>query len=118
MDGEYPFDYELVDPLINEADLRAQGYQYVIYFVKGEGRTVREFLDYETDEESNAYATINYQNGRSEVRTLPIQRKVYKYYLKHLVSGTTYLGTEWDAGEEWRQALINHIRSFKNGTQR
>ena len=115
LDGEYPFDFVLVDPSISEEELKKDGFQYVLYNAHSQAKNVHDLLGYESDKSISVYATIHHEKNKNEVRTIPLDQYVYKYYLKHLISGTTYLGTEWDVSATWRQALLNHLRSYKKG---
>ncbi|MDH5604372.1 MAG: hypothetical protein OEY51_10540 [Cyclobacteriaceae bacterium] len=112
----YPFAYGLVEGNIPEPELLSQGYQFILRHVKAPLLTTRDFLGYEHQEGVTAYMSSVRNGDEVEMKAIRIQEEVYKYYIKHIRSGTTYLGTEWDVDHTWQEALKNHINSMKNKT--
>ncbi|MDH5400189.1 MAG: hypothetical protein OEX02_18700, partial [Cyclobacteriaceae bacterium] len=110
----YPYEFGLVDALDSDVELTRMGYSYVFRYVEGPGELVKDLLKYSKEQGVTDYVTIKWRNDASAVKTIPITDKVFKFYIKHLRSGTTFLGTEWDADISWQEALINHINSFKH----
>ena len=90
----YPFQYEFVDYQKGEDLLRRAGFQYVLLCLYAPEASVKDLLDYQ---------------GASEAGS----QMVYKFYMRHIISGDIYLGDEWDAASTRQQALSNHINNFK-----
>jgi hypothetical protein len=62
----------------------------------------------------SAIASITYPDGGdAQLKNIPSQTPVYKFYFKHIDSGNVFLGTKWDADITWEQALKNQYRAFK-----
>lgn len=102
--ASYPFQYELVDPMKAEDQLRKAGFQYILLRIKTSEKTIRDLLNYSSDKEADArIQTLNGSKGEP----------VYKYYIKHIYSGDIYLGTGWDAAPSWDTALENHIYNLR-----
>ncbi|CAD5269223.1 conserved hypothetical protein [Imperialibacter sp. EC-SDR9] len=111
---DYPFKYELVEYDGDDKKLYNAGYQYVLLNLNTTGYTIREMLNYEVDKNETDYITMKTSNGKTILRTIPVHAPVYKFYVKHLVTGDVYLGTKWDADETMDEALGNYIQNFKD----
>jgi RNA polymerase sigma factor (sigma-70 family) len=111
---DYPFKYELVEYDGDDKKLYNAGYQYVLLNLNTTGYTIREMLNYEVDKNETDYITMKTSNGKTILRTIPVHAPVYKFYVKHLVTGDVYLGTKWDADETMDEALKNYIQNFKD----
>ncbi|NJN41443.1 MAG: hypothetical protein HC811_03585 [Flammeovirgaceae bacterium] len=61
----------------------------------------------------SAISSVTFPNGQLQLKTIPKETVVYKYYIRHIDSGNTFLGTKWDADIRWEDALRNHIKNFK-----
>jgi hypothetical protein len=110
----YPEKYKFVDSIPeNEKDLKKLGVQYVMHYVRCRGKTAKELLGYDVTRGESAYGSVTFPNGVPQVKTIPVQTPVYKFYIKHIESGNTFLGTKWDADESRVQAMKNYIMSFK-----
>ncbi|NJM24968.1 MAG: hypothetical protein HC859_05110 [Bacteroidia bacterium] len=113
MFADWPFKYKFVEPNVLEPDLRKQGSLYVLRFVYARGSIARELLGYPVTDSETAFATVAYPNGLPQVKNIPADAMVYKFYFKHIDSGNVFLGTKWDADTSWEQALKNHLKAFK-----
>jgi hypothetical protein len=111
---DYPFKYELVAYDGDDKKLYNAGFQYVLLNLNTTGYTIREMLNYEVDKNETDYITMKTSNGKTILRTIPVNAPVYKFYVKHLVTGDVYLGTKWDADETADDALKNYIQNFKD----
>jgi hypothetical protein len=60
-----------------------------------------------------AYASITFPGGQLQLKTIPAQTEVYKFYFRHIDNGNVFLGNKWDADENWLDALRNHVLGFK-----
>lgn len=109
----YPFKYQLTEPGLSERELRAKGFLYVVTYVHARGSAVRQMLDYDISKVESAYVSVAYSDGQPQLKNIPADVPVYKFYFKHIDSGNIFLGTKWDADTAWQQALINHIAAFK-----
>ena len=113
LDLAFDYDFELVDPALSDEELDKMGFLFVLKSASGPVREVRKLLDYEEEEDVTGYVTIRYTGDQSQAVTLSLRDNIFKYYVYHIKSNTTYLGTEWDGDLGWRQALLNHLRSIK-----
>lgn len=109
----YPYKYEMVAFDGDEKKLYNQGFQYVLMYLNTTGFTIKEMLNYEVDRSETDYITVKTKDGKSILRTIPVHAPVYKFYVKHLVTGDVYLGTKWDADETMDEALENYIQNFR-----
>lgn len=108
----YPYKYKLTEPGIPERELRKQGYLYVLYFVHARGSVARKVLGYNTGKQESAYVSVTYPAKEPQMKSIPSDTPVYKFYFKHIESGNVFLGTKWDADVTWQQALQNQLTGF------
>ncbi|HEX5170301.1 MAG TPA: hypothetical protein VFW11_14085 [Cyclobacteriaceae bacterium] len=111
----YPFKFKFTDPGVPEKELRQKGFLYVLCFVHTEGSIAKEILGYDTSKPESAYVSVTYPQDATQpqLRNIPADMPVYKFYFKHIESGNVFLGTKWDADISWQQALRNHLMAFK-----
>ncbi|HQQ95625.1 MAG TPA: hypothetical protein PLX35_00105 [Cyclobacteriaceae bacterium] len=109
----YPLKYKLTDPGTDEKELRRSGCAYILCFVRTRGVAARQVLGYDMNQRETAYASITFPGGQLQLKTLPAQTEVYKFYFRHIDNGNVFLGNKWDADEEWLDALRNHVLGFK-----
>jgi hypothetical protein len=109
----FPFQYQLVDATADEKELRKQGMLYTLCFIHARGKASKQILGYDMSKSESALASVTYPNGQLQLKTIPSQTPVYKFYFRHIDSGNVYLGTKWDADISWQDALNNHIRGLK-----
>ena len=109
----YPYEYTLTDPTLSEAELRKQGLYYVLRFVNARAHVAKRLMGYPVSQSSSAIVSITYPGSEPQVKNIPINRQVYKFYFKHIDSGNTFLGTKWDADETWQQALLNQLKAYR-----
>jgi hypothetical protein len=109
----YPYKYTLTEPGLSEADLRKQGYLFVLRFVRARAGVAKQVLGYDVTKSESAIASISYASDQPQVRNISVNADVYKFYFKHIDSGNVYLGTKWDADESWQQAIVNQLRGMK-----
>jgi hypothetical protein len=111
--ANYPFKYALVDNSIAEPDLRRQGYFYILRFLHSRGPVAKQLLGYETSQAETAVVSITFPNGLEQVKTIPSDRPIYKFYFRQIEFNNVFLGTKWDADLTWQQALQNFISGFR-----
>lgn len=109
----YPFKYSLVDASVPEPELRKQGMFYILRFVHSRGPVAKELLGYEVREAETALVSVTYPNGAEQLKTIPAETPVYKFYARQIEFNNVFLGTKWDADVTWQQALRNFIVGFK-----
>lgn len=110
---EYPYKYELTEPGIPEVELRKKGFFYVLSFIHARGTITRDLLGYDVSKGETAIVSVTYPTGQVQVKNFPAEQPIYKFYFKHIDSGSVFLGTKWDADITWEQALRNQLRGFK-----
>lgn len=110
---KYPLRYQLVDPAISEKELRNKGFLYVLCFVNTRCNMAKELLGYSVKQSESAFVSVTYPNGQVQLKTIPANMPVFKFYVRHLDSGNVFLGGKWDADTTWQQALLNYIKGFK-----
>jgi hypothetical protein len=110
--------YSLTDPTTDDKDLRKQGYPYVLCYVHTRNAAAKQILGYDMTKSESALASVTYPNGALQLKTIPSETPIYKFYLRHVDSGNVYLGTKWDADVTWQEALRNHIKGgYKSETK-
>ncbi len=110
---DYPYKYELTEPGIPEVELRKKGFFYVLSFVYSRDIVARDLLRYDTSIKEKTIVSVTYPNGEAEAKKYTPEQMVYKFYFKHIDSGSVFLGTKWDADLTWEQALRNQLIGFK-----
>lgn len=108
----YPFKYGMSEAGLDKTALRRKGFHYLLCYVHTRGSIAKELLGYPPSGE-NAITSVTFPNGELQLKTIPSEIFVYKFYLKHIESGNVFLGTKWDADIRWEDALRNHIKGFK-----
>jgi hypothetical protein len=109
----YPLKYKITDAGTDEKELRRTGCAYVLCFVRTRGVAARQVLGYDMNRRETAYASITFPGGQLQLKTIPAQTEVYKFYFRHIDNGNIFLGSKWDADENWMDALRNHVLGFK-----
>lgn len=85
----------------------------MLCFVNTRGQAAKEVLGYDLSKGEKSYASIAYPDGQLQLKILPRDQSVYKFYFRHIDNGNVFLGTKWDADINWLDALRNHILGFK-----
>ncbi|HEU5290750.1 MAG TPA: hypothetical protein VFU05_08925, partial [Cyclobacteriaceae bacterium] len=109
----YPLRNQLVSHDVSDKELRTQGFLYVLCFVNTRSGMARELLGYPVRKSESAFVSVSYLGGPVQLKTIPADTPVFKFYVRHIDSGNVYLGTKWDAETTWQQALQNFIKGFK-----
>lgn len=109
----FPVKYELVDPALSESDLSSRGFITVLRFVHTRGLVAKKILDYDISQMANSIASVVVVSGEAELKTIPAEDTIYKFYIKHLEYGNLFLGNKWDADTSWQTALINHLQLMR-----
>lgn len=111
--ANYPWKYKITEAGTDERELRKQGFSYVLCFVYTRGQAAKEILGYDMTKAESAYASIAFPSGQLQLKTIPADKEVYKFYFRHIDNGNVFLGNKWDADLTWQDALRNHILGFK-----
>jgi len=111
--NNYPLKFKMTDPGIAEKELRRQGQLYVLGCIYARGSVTKELLGYDMTKSESALLSLTFQDGQQQLKNIPSNTPVFKFYFKHIDSGNVFLGTKWDADITWQQALLNHIRGMK-----
>jgi hypothetical protein len=109
----YPFKYKLTEAGLAESELRKQGYLWVLRFVNTRDRLAKNLLGYDMTKSPSAIVSVMFKETEPQVKNIPANSMVYKYYFKHIDSGNVFLGTKWDADETWQQALLNQLKGLR-----
>lgn len=111
--ANYPLRHKIVDTGSDEQELRKKGFLYVLCYVHTRGSAAKEVLGYDLSKGEKSYASITFPDGQLQLKILPGEQPVYKFYFRHIDNGNVFLGTKWDADTQWLDALRNHIIGFK-----
>jgi hypothetical protein len=111
--NNYPLKFKMTEPGIPEKELRRQGQLYVLGCIYARGSVTKELLGYDMTKSESALLSLTFQDGKQQLKNIPSNTPVFKFYFKHIDSGNVFLGTKWDADITWQQALLNHIRGMK-----
>jgi hypothetical protein len=109
----YPLRYQLTDNTMSEKDLRTKGFLYVICVMHGRSGVVKDLLGYKVNQSESAFVSVTYPGTEIQLKNIPAETEVYKFYVRHIDSGNVFLSTKWDADTGWQQALLNFIKGMK-----
>jgi hypothetical protein len=109
----YPFKYQLVDARVPAAELRKQGFLYLLRHIHARGPAAKQLLGYTMNPAESALVSVTYPNGQEQIKTIAADVEVHKFYVRHIDYGHVFLGPKWDADTTWQQALKNFINGLK-----
>lgn len=109
----YPLRFQLTDNTISDRDLRNKGFLYVLCVAHGRSAIAKEVLEYAVNRSETAFVSVTYPETQMQLKTIPADVPVYKFYVRHIDSGNVFLGNKWDADVSWQQALQNFIKGLK-----
>jgi len=109
----YPLAKQVVDNTIPESELRKKGFLYVLCYVHTRTSAAKGLLGYTVSPSESAFVSVTYPEGQVQLKNIPSNTSIYKFYVRHIDSGNIFLGTKWDADTSWQQALKNYIAGFK-----
>lgn len=111
----WPFKHKFTEPGVSERELRNKGSLYILCYVHTRCAVAKKVLGYDVGRSESAIASVTFNdNGQTQLKNIPSETFVYKFYFKHIDSGNVFLGTKWDADVSWDQALKNQVRGFKS----
>lgn len=109
----YPLRYQMTDNKVADKDLRNKGFLYVLCVVHGQSGVVKELLGYTVNQSESAFVSVTYPGTEMQLKNIPAETEVYKFYVRHIDSGNVFLSPKWDADTSWQQALQNFIKGLK-----
>lgn len=112
--AQYPFASGPVSQNQTEAELRREGYLFMLQHVYGKPATVSDILQYNFESPERVLTSITMVVGDTISQKLSPNEIAYKFYVKHLPTGEVYLGSHWDADTTWETALENFINNLKH----
>lgn len=108
----YPFKYELVDYTTSQ-DLYKRGFQYVLMPLISSGRTIKQMLNYTTTPSETIYISeIRRKGEKAELKKIPADANMTKYYVKQTILMDMHVGKVWDADVTWQQALDHFLTNL------
>lgn len=111
--ASYPYQYKIVPYQYDEKKYLTQGFQFILMRITSSGKNVRRLLGYEVNDQVNELITMKKDYlGNVQVKAIPIDGLVTKYYVKHINSGEVFLGEQWDGDDNWSDALKNHLNNL------
>jgi hypothetical protein len=102
----------MTEPGTSERDLRKQGLLYVLCYVHTRGVAAKELLGYDMSKSESALVSVTYPGDQQQLKNIPSNTPIYKFYFKHIDSGNVFFGTKWDADLTWDQALLNQLKGM------
>jgi hypothetical protein len=112
--SSYSLKYKLTEPGTPEKELRKQGLLYVVCVVRTRDIVAKELLGYDMSKSESAIVSVTYPDTQQQLKNIPSNTTVYKFYFKHIDSGNVFLGNKWDADLTWQTALLNQLRGMKS----
>jgi hypothetical protein len=109
----YPHKYKITEANLSESELRKQGFLYVLRFSRARNRIVRSILGYETKRAESAIVSVGFDGDYEQLKNIPANEVVFKFYFKHLETKNVFLGRKWDADPSWQRALWNQLKGYK-----
>lgn len=114
---DYPFPYQFVQDDTDE-NLYKNRFQYVLRVLNTSGKTIRNMLNYEVDENETDYiSVVPLPNGSRTLKTYGIDEKVYKCYIQQTARSDVHVGRYWDADKSLSQAITNFLLHLQNNVQ-
>ena len=114
LDSLYPYDFGIEPASQTDQQLRSDGYQYVLDWVYATGSSLRQVFNYPIKEGETTYITfMTLGPGQNDIKDIGIYVPVYKYYMRHLLTGDIYLGEQWDADTQWQESLRNFVYNYR-----
>ena len=108
----FPVKYELVEPDPDEVALANKGFRSILRFVHARGVVAKELLGYDISQIARSLPSAVVFNNEVQIKTIPANQSVYKFYFRNLEYGDIFLGTKWDADITWQEALRNHLQAM------
>ncbi len=115
--AQYPFPHEFVYEDEDEA-LFKKRFQYVLRIINTSGNTIKKILNYEIDPSQTDYiSVVPLPNGSRTMKTIDMNRTVFKCYIQQTARSDVHVGRYWDADESVTAAIQNFITHLQNNVQ-
>ncbi len=111
--ANFPLKYELVDADAPEESLYAKGFRTILRFVHARGIVAKEILGFDVTQVARSLPSAVFVNNEVQIKTIPSNQVIYKFYFKNIEYGNVFLGNKWDADLSWQDAMRNHIQAYK-----
>ena len=109
---KYPFKYELVN-IVDSEELYKQGFQYVMLPLQSTGRSIKRILNFSnSDSETHQMSTTYKMNGEVELKKIPANANLTKFYIKQTAVNDIHVGEVWDADVSWDLSLYNFVENI------
>ncbi|XOV92606.1 MAG: hypothetical protein ACFHWX_20665 [Bacteroidota bacterium] len=105
----YPYKYELVSYTDDEA-LYKKGFQFALLPIHTTGTNIKNMLNYKISGTETDFISMVPKDGIGmNLKTIPVNQTVNKYYIKQTIAHDVYVGKEWDSDYSWESAFRNFI---------
>ncbi|MCE2994946.1 MAG: hypothetical protein ACK5RG_08880 [Cyclobacteriaceae bacterium] len=111
--ANFPLKYELVDADATEESLYTKGFRTILRFAHARVIVAKEILGYDVTQVARSLPSAVFVNNEIQIKTIPSDQVIYKFYFKNIEYGNVFLGNKWDADLTWQDALRNHIQAYK-----
>ena len=115
--SNYPYKYELIEYGEDE-ELYKKGYQFVLMSICSTGKSIRNFLNYRTINETDYISIIPKDSGEVSLKTIPVEANVCKYFIKQTIAHDVHVGKQWDSDVTWQSALRHYIINLREDLKR
>jgi hypothetical protein len=109
----FPVKYEIVDALADENTLFTKGFKTILRFVHTRGVMAKDILGYDISQLARSIPSTTFVNNEAQIKTIPSNDVIYKFYFRNIEYGNIFLGKHWDADITWQDALRNHLLALK-----
>jgi hypothetical protein len=113
---EYPYQFEILPYQEDMEALQARGFRFLLYQLYDSGESIKKYLNYQMNPSETDYISVTLAGEKPRLKTISVDRPVFKYYVKHIYSQDVFLGKDWDSDPDWRTALRNQIEGLKRAT--
>ena len=98
---------------IDEKELYREGYQYVLLNIQTTGLNIKRMLNMQINAGETEFVSLNAKTKTDvSLERYSYEEVVYKYYVKHLLTGDIYIGDKWDSSITWDQSLNNYLNNL------
>lgn len=121
LDSLYPYTFNFVSASLTDKQVQDEGFQYVLDWVYAPGIALRRIFNYEITEGENSFVTfMTLGPNQTDIKKIHYHIPVYKFYMRHLITGDLYLGKDWDADVTWTESLKHFVYNYRGwaATQR
>ena len=81
------FRYKITENGTDEKELKKEGFLYVLGYVQTRGRAAKSILGYDLGGAESSYASVTFPSGQLQLKTIPADKEIYKFYFRHIGNG-------------------------------